>query len=166
MKTVIFTAFTLIGLGATATPKPFIQCLSSSVHVQAIDIYLVNFKDVPDIYHGTLSACSFVPSPTDSLTMVTTYPAQGSTMTGSDGKQLTFWTAALVVDENKKPKIFYQYSDFVARSVEIQNPTACTQGLFISDDKQVLDFKSNEPGLGMGKATLNGEEIQMRCQTK
>jgi hypothetical protein len=94
------------------------------------------------------------------------YPARGSTVTGSDGISQTIWTAAVVVDENKKPTIFYQYSDFVSRSVTLKDPTPCTQGLFISDDKQVLDFKSNEPGLGKGRARLRGEDIMMSCQTK
>jgi hypothetical protein len=158
--------FSLLATSAMAAPEPFIKCLSNSPHVKAIDVYMVHFKDVPDVYTGKLPACAFVPSQNGPTVMEVVYPAKGSTVTGSDGNTLTFWTAAVVVDENKEATIFYQYSDFVTRSWTLQDPTPCTQGLFISDKKQVLDFKINEPGFGKGHALLNGQEIVMSCQSK
>jgi hypothetical protein len=151
---------------AAAAPEPFIKCLSSSSHVKAIDIYMVNFKDMQDEYTGVMPECSFVPSKSESSVMEIRYPAKGSTLTGSDGKLLTFWTAAVVVDENNKPTIFYQYSDFISRSITLQAPTPCTQGLFISDTKQVLDFKANEPSYGKGLAEISGEKVLLSCQLK
>jgi hypothetical protein len=162
---ILFSLMAIVGT-ASAKPEPFIQCMSASPHVKTIDIYTVNFKDVPDIYVGTLPACTFIPSPNGSTVAEFVYPVKGSTIAGSDGRLVTFWTAAVVVDENEKATIFYQYSDFVARSVTLQDPTPCTQGLFISDAKQILDFRSNEPGRGMGRARLNGEEVVMGCQSK
>lgn len=167
MKSLISSVLLVVGTTSFASPEPFIKCTSSSPHVKAIDVYIVNFKDVPDVYAGTLPACTFVPSPQGPPVVEVIYPAKGSVITGSDGKKsLTFWTAAVVVDENKKATIFYQYSDFAVRSPTLQNPTPCTQGLFISDDKQILDFKGNEPGRGMGRAQLNGDDVVMGCQFK
>ena len=166
MKAVILFSLLSICTSLMATPEPLIKCLSNSPHIKAIDVYMVNFKDVSDVYTGKLPACSFVSSPNGPTVMEVVYPSTGSTITGSDGNPLTFWTAAVVVDEYKKATIFYQYSDFVTRSWTLQNPTPCTQGLFISDERQVLDFKSNEPAFGMGRARLNGEEIVMGCQSK
>ncbi len=166
MKAVILFSLLVATIGASAAPEAFIKCLSSSPHVKAIDVYMVKFKNVPQIYSGKLPACTFLSTPNAPFVIEIRYPAKGSRLAGSDGNPLTFWTAAVVVDENKKATIFYQYSDFFIRSWTLEDPTPCTQGLFISDDKKILDFKSNEPGFGMGRVRLNGEEIVMGCQSK
>lgn len=140
--------------------------MSPSPKVKRIDIWLANFKDIPDIYQGALPGCTYVSHPTDALVMESTYPAQGMTVTDSTGQSKTFWTVAVVVDETGKPKIFYQYSDFIIRNTTIDGFSPCTQGLFISDERDILDFKSNEPYVGLGKALLNGETIEMSCQAK
>lgn len=116
-----------------------------------------------EIYQGTLPTCSHTG---DRHRTEITYPAKGMTATGSNGKTTTSWIGAVVVDKSGKAKIFYQYSDFVARTVHFGEKTGpCTQGLFISDDDEVLDFRSNEPRVGLGEMRLNGEVATLNCSS-
>lgn len=153
----------ILGIRSFAQVKPHIACKSDSPNVKVVDIYFANFKDVPDIFTGDLPKCTFN-TDGEGLSMSVTYPAQGTTVTYENGSQKTFWMAAVVVDGNNQPTIYYQYSDFVVRNLGLSNPSPCTQGLFISDNKAILDFASNEPRIGMGRARLNSETITLICK--
>jgi hypothetical protein len=65
--------------------------------------------------------------------------------------------AAVVAGADGKKTIFYQYSDFLSRA------RGCKQGLFISEQGEILDLKIHTPSRGAGMATINQEVFKLNC---